>query len=294
MKKLMKMLYSGTVQLFQTVASLLSVLLFSKYSAAVKIKKAVVAKSHNECIILANGPSLRGVLENHLEELQKRESDILVVNMFGNNVYFHQIKPTYYVLTDPGFFRKTTIKKIEKQKEQLVESLKKVDWNLVLLLPTGAKGSELLAEIMRNSAIQVLFYNYTPIDGFKCVEYWLYRQNLGMPLAMNVLNASIFLMTNFGYKDIYLLGADHTWLKNFNIDPETNTLISDDQHFYGKEKINLNQHGKGVTFDEWLYNQYVGFHSHRRLSEYAKSRGVNIYNSTHVSLIDCYERKYLF
>lgn len=290
----MKVLYSWFGALFQTVISFLSVLLFSNRRDAAKLAKAAKSRVKDECIILANGPSLRDVLDNHLKELLSRKADFLGVNMFGNNACFLQIKPTYYVLTDPSFFRKTTVEETERQKELLVESLRRVDWNMILLLPTGAKGAELLYKIKDNPSITILYYNYTPVNGFKSIEYWLYRRNLGMPLAMNVLNASIFLMTNWGYRDIFLLGADHTWLKNFNIDPETNALISDDQHFYGNKKINLNKHGKGVKFDEWLYNQYMGFHSHRRLSEYASSRGVNVYNSTRVSLIDCYERKYLF
>lgn len=293
MKSFMKIIFAWGVSFFQTLASLLSVLLFSSFNTARRIRVLASKRRKNECIILANGPSLRDVLDKHLDALLARKADMLAVNMFGNNDCFWKIKPSYYVLTDPGFFRKTSIENVEIQKEKLVDSFNKVSWEMNLLLPTGAKGSELLSDV-KNNNITILYYNYTPINGFRSVEYWIYRHNLGMPLPMNVSNAAIFLMTNWGYKDIYLLGVDHTWLKNFNIDPETNALISDDQHFYGKEKLNLNKRGKGVRFDEWLYNQYMGFHAHWRLSEYAKSRGVNVYNSTRVSLIDCYERKYLF
>ncbi|MGM9860809.1 MAG: hypothetical protein ACI31C_08640, partial [Muribaculaceae bacterium] len=56
----------------------------------------------DELIILANGPSLRHVLEEQGAELAQRET--MCVNFMANTPSFNEIRPRYYVLADPHFF----------------------------------------------------------------------------------------------------------------------------------------------------------------------------------------------
>ncbi len=106
-----------------------------------------------------------------------------------------------------------------------------------------------------------------------------------MPRAMNVMCASIFLMINLGYREIYLLGADHSWLESFYVN-ERNQVILGDKHFYGDQSVVC-----PYSLSKWLQNVSTGFRTHERLSEYANYMGVKVYNATEGSYIDAYERK---
>lgn len=238
---------------------------------------------------MGNGPSLKEVLSNSLDILEKYDADLFVVNLFSSSKYYKILKPQYHVLTDPDFFSETEDERLLRIQSDFLDNMACVDWNITLLVPYGAKGSKLLENVKTNNKVKVFFYNYTPISGFKAVEYFIYDKMLGMPIAMNVLCASLMLAIGFGYSECYLLGADHNWLKNFRID-DNNDLILGDKHFYGEEEARL---GKTLPLDMWIYNQYVGFNTHRRISEYAKYKGVKIYNATRGSFIDSYERNYI-
>jgi hypothetical protein len=110
-----------------------------------------------------------------------------------------------------------------------------------------------------------------------------------MPCPLNVTNAAIFLMINMRYQDIYLLGADHSWLKEVHVS-EQNEVIMGYEHFYG----DTSYYKIDSTLSQWLKTEVKTFESHDMLQRYAVSCDVNVYNSTKGSFIDAYSRKYLF
>jgi len=285
MKELCKKIYVWTVQLFQSVVSLVSVSLFSSRKAARSLSRLSSQEKVGSCIVLGNGPSLKGVLENDLSFFKCY--DCVAVNTFCNNEAFSFIHPKYYVLTDPAFFDDHVLdKRVLDIQGQVVSGLGKVYWEMVLFLPSINRGSKMIQQF-KNGHIRFVFYNLTPVDGFLSLQHWFFKKNLGMPMAMNVLCASTFLMINLGYQDIYLLGADHSWLESFYVN-DNNEVILGDRHFYGEQAVKCPS-----TLSQWLFNVATGFKTHERISEYAKYRGVNIYNATKGSYIDAYTRREL-
>ncbi len=285
MKSILKHLYNKVRLLFQSIVSLLSELFFSSRASARDIKQLQKCSKDEACIILGNGPSLKDILSDYHDCLKKFET--VAVNLFCSLDEFWIIKPKYYVLTDPAFFdERTKDKRILEIQAKVQEGLSLVSWEMILFLPAINRRSSLVKRI-KNDFIRICFYNLTPIDGFLPLQYWLFKRNLGMPIAMNVLCASIFLMNNIGYKKIYLLGADHSWLESFYIN-ENNELILGDKHFYGNQAVHTNE-----KLSAWLHNLSVGFRSHERLAKYAYYLGHEVINLTKDSYIDAYPRKEL-
>jgi hypothetical protein len=96
-----------------------------------------------------------------------------------------------------------------------------------------------------------------------------------------------------GYKSIYLLGADHSWLSEITV-TETNDALINQKHFYDSD------HSKGLPLDkggtgkrklhEILFKFMTAFKSYFEIEDYAKNRNVIIYNATKGSFIDAFKR----
>ena len=287
MKDACKAIYKWVQTLIQSFISLLSVLLFSSRSAAHGIKELSQKEKRSRCIILGTGPSMQDTMEKHLEQL--KSEDTLVVNMFCNSPYFFDLKPKYYVLVDPRFFyENANFPRIVRKRKELLDALPKVDWPMTLFLPSILAKSSYAKKLQAMSSLKICFYNLTPVDGFLKLNHYLFRKNLGMPTAQNVTCGSLFIMTNLGYKEIYMVGAEHDWLDHFYIN-DNNQLIMGDKHFYGDEKIVADK-----TLSTWLGQLMLVFRCYERLAEYANYMGVKIYNSTPNSHIDSFERKPLY
>lgn len=96
-----------------------------------------------------------------------------------------------------------------------------------------------------------------------------------------------------GFKDIYIIGADHSWIKTLDVN-ENNEVVSIQPHFY---KDNNEEHSrvasvyKNVRLHEILMSFHVAFKAYHQIAAYASAKGVNIYNSTPASYIDAFPRR---
>ena len=286
MKEKLKKVFEWFQDLMLTFVSIVSTFIFSKISAAYKVKHLFEASRRSTCVILGNGPSLKDYLTNHFDDLSKY--DLLCVNQFCTNKCFKFLKPKYYVLTDPAYFDPGfNSPRINSIREELFIGLKEANWDIILFVPAKVSRSSLLNELRDSSYIHLCPYNTTALLGFKRIRNLMLKQNLGIPRSNNVLAASILLMINIGYQDIYLLGADHNWLGNFYVSDD-NKIVLGDKHFYGENEVIINS-----TFSSWLMTQYIAFKGHEELECYAKYRGVHVYNATEGSFIDAYEKKHI-
>lgn len=96
-----------------------------------------------------------------------------------------------------------------------------------------------------------------------------------------------------GFKEIYLLGLDHTWLK------EVINNRKFDHQFYPLNtgilgKKNLSEFNikvqSGITFQK-LITMYSGFHNgYNALKEYGETKGIKIYNATKGGMLEIFER----
>lgn len=286
MKEFSKKLYAWCVKLLQSVVSLLSVLFFSSRRCA-RILSRLAAKGTGEqpCVILANGPSLNKSIERYGDGLSRYKK--VAVNMFCATPMFQKMRPDYYVLADPFFFSDAEPEEWRAhQREDIVRAMSEVSWEMTLLLPSINRGSRLASRIT-NDKLHVVYYNLTPVEGFLSLQHCLFRKNLGMPISMNVLCASLFLMINLGYQEVYLLGADHSWIESMFVN-DNNQLVLGDRHFYGTKQIISDK-----TLSQELGCQSQCFRTHERLAEYARLRHCKVWNATPESFIDAYDRKLL-
>lgn len=278
----LKKIYNIFLLFNQTIISLLSVLIFSNFKSVLFFRKIKKAHIGGTCYIFGNGPSLKDFFKS--ESLQGKE--IFVVNYFALSEEFIKVKPSNYIVLDnilvgnPSNYG-SNVKKVEL----LYDTLSQVDWPLIFYYPNNGNNM-IIEKLKQNQYITICIYNMVPISGFRNVTHWLFRNSLGMPWPQNISNAAIFCALNSGYKLIYLYGVEHSWLKNFDIDPKTHKLYLNDGHFYKEENIRWFRRGEYCI---WVRDIYRALQSHYELREYADSVGAKIINKTPTSFIEAYE-----
>jgi hypothetical protein len=97
-----------------------------------------------------------------------------------------------------------------------------------------------------------------------------------------------------GYKEISIVGADHSWMQSIWVD-DNNNVVSVQPHFYKddeKEQKRVDSEYKGYRLHQIINSFYVAFKSYHNIERFARSRGVKIYNATQGSYIDAFERRY--
>lgn len=273
-------------QCVNTVISVLKVLVQSRFSVS-------VPKIHGDkCFVLATGPSLKASFEKKRELFTN--TPLICVNSFAIASEFQEFKPMFYVIIDPFFWEGDT-DVIRKTFDSLRT---KTAWKLYLFVPQYASKKNVFVELSKkNSNIELRPYNYTVFKGFKTIAHWFYKKNWAMPQSLSVIGPALFLGVNMGFKEVFLVGADHLWHENVHMS-EDNILHSKVPHFYenGVEVKYVPFYKGGMPekgtqkahefFDIWSRT----FYSYILINEYAKSRSQKIYNASEVSFVDAFER----
>lgn len=282
-RKYLKMVYAGITKLVDTIVSILTIFLFSSFKAAREIRRI----SDNSCknaFVLGNGPSLNDILEKEerLDEILDGHS--IVMNNFGNSKFFTVVRPVYYILLDPGFYNEQLIEEREDY-QRLYQNLHHVDWSMSLFLVHGANW-QLVQSKVDNPNVCVRLFNGTKAVGFNWFQVLSYKWNLGIPSSRNVIIPALQLMINMGYKQIYLYGAEFSWTKNIDVDPENNKVFLNDSHFYNKTDIVYYNNGWYKWYLEAVVEMLDGT---ERIASYADEMKVKIFNRTKGSFIDAFE-----
>lgn len=242
-------------------------------------------------VILANGPSLRQTLAEEGDLL--RESLTMAVNFAANTPDFHTLRPDFYTMVDPHFFRS---EESDPNVRRLWENLAKTNWPMTLFLPANMR-----REISHASGnpvsrlpqcVTLRWINLTPAEGWKPLAQRLYRAGLAMPRPRNVLIASLMAALREGFREIVIAGADHTWTRDLWVD-DRNRVISVQPHFYKdneKELDRVAQEYAGIPLHRILGSMTVAFRSYHLISGYAESLGASIVNATPGSFIDAFPR----
>lgn len=270
-------------KLSASIKTLAKVALQAKHCPIVR-NGADAPRGDRPLYIMGNGPSLRTNLDNNLELL--RRSDTLAVNFAANTPEFRVVRPKYYVLADPHFFRNIS----DKNVAALSESLKAVDWRMTLFVP--AKSRRSAARMIGNPMVSVEGFNFLAAEGWKWLEQFMFRLRLGMPRPRNVLIPSIMIGIWLGYKKIYILGADHSWLKTLDVDSD-NRVVSVQPHFYKEdshEVERINRTYLDLKLHQVLESMTIAFASYHKINAYASRCGITIINATPGSFIDAFPR----
>ncbi|MES2140620.1 MAG: hypothetical protein V4511_13010 [Bacteroidota bacterium] len=280
--------FSSGINLF--ISSFISIL---KIAFLYRINKKLPKAIKESCAILGNGPSLTDSFKNHLDFIKK--CDILCVNNFAQSEYFQILKPDDYVLLDGYYFLFDNEKYDRDDVKLTFEILKTINWPINIYLPTYARNSYLVNSILKkNTFIRICFFNHIVVEGYNWFKFPVFKHGIGMPQCQNVLSASTFLSINRGFRDIYIFGADHSWHEQFAVSENNRIAIAND-HFYDKTKTGSVPpeivFKKEVTVSDFFLSLYKVFQSYYILNDYAIYRKTKVYNSSHKSCIDAFERK---
>ncbi len=269
-----------------TIGSLVKVALLSRKVSA------PAGKPQRDLIILGNGPSLPGCIENNRDLVET--SDRMAVNFAANTPEFLQLQPELYILADGHFFNGYST---DPNVRKLWENISSASWDMTLFVPYKFhhQATQLLAKHGNDNSgvrIKVRTFNLTPLEGYPGVIYPLMRLGMGMPRPRNVMIPAIMTAIREGYRKIYLFGADHTWTRTLSVDEE-NFVVSVQPHYYednDKEHQRVRSTYAGLHLHDVLGSMTVAFRSYWEIAAYADSLGVSIINATPGSMIDAFPR----
>lgn len=243
---------------------------------------------NRKLFVLGNGPSLAANIANDIDLLTAPDIDSLAVNFAGNTTEFTALRPRYYLLMDPHFF---ACPSTDPNVPRLISNLNSlVTWPMTLFIPTGRRAAELG---ISNPNIDIATFNPIGVEGFSWLFNWAISSRRGMPRPRNVLIPAIMAGIWMGYKEIYILGADHSWLKTLDVNEE-NVVCSVQPHFYQdgeEEHRRVATMFRDIKLHELLYSFHLAFKGYHAIAPYAQAHGVKIYNATPDSYIDAFPRR---
>lgn len=238
-----------------------------------------------ELIILANGPSLRQTIDRYGDKLARRTC--MAVNFAANTPEFTIIRPKYYILADPHFFKATSDPNVAK----LIASIEAVTWPMKLFIDRRYKHN--FSKVMNlPECVGIETFNATGVEGFGWFEHLAYSSRLAMPRPRNVLIPSIMIGIALGYKTILLCGADHSWMRDLRVNDD-NEVISGMSHYYKESEKEINRSKneyRNYRLHQILFSYYTAFKSYHKIRRYADSKNVDIINATPGSYIDAFRR----
>lgn len=268
--------------LTNTWPSLKSLAKLALQSRPVRVPQA----EHPAIVILANGPSLNDTMALHADLL--KSSVTMAVNFAANTDMFFELRPRYYVMVDAVFFGDDSVANIGR----LRQNLARVSWPMTIFVPRHFVKA-VPASIKANPNISIAGLNTVGIEGWRWLENFAYSSRLGMPRPRNVLIPAIMAAIAMDYKEIYLTGADHSWMKTISVDDDNN-VVSVQPHFYKDNAAELKRVDttyRGLRLHDVVESFAIAFRSYHTLARFAAGHGIKIYNSTPGSFIDAFERR---
>lgn len=274
----------------KTILSLVRIIFVARWFGLLKHKT-----SNKSCLILGNGPSLLKSIEKY--KLMNLDFDLFCVNGFAFTEQYEMLKPTYYVLQAPQFYHEDPDLSdfYINQRNKLFEAIeKKTTWKLHFIAPIRAKKSSAFQKLLlkKNNLIP-LYFNEVAIEGFSSFKTFFFSKKLGLPRPHNVLIPAIMNAINIGFKKIYLIGADHSWLGEISVNEKNEALVHQ-KHFYDEneskpEKMQDYIH-RPRRLHEIINKFYLTFKGYWEIKYFAEKKGVRIYNASETSMIDAFER----
>lgn len=273
---------ASVTSLADTLKSLVKIALQSKKC---DIASEASDSDSSTIIVMGNGPSLADTIAGSFDAL--RHYPTLAVNYAANAEEFYRLKPRYYVMVDPAFFEAKPNPNVETLKLNFAS---RVDWPVTLFIPAEYRRA---FDVTSNPNITLRTINSIGLEGFPWFERMAYSRRWGTPRPRNVLIPSIMVAIWLGFRNIYLVGADHSWMRTLAVNDD-NEVVSVQPHFYKDNEHSLKQAKSifsTVRLHEVVHSYYVAFKAYFSIKRFADAVGVNIYNSTPHSFIDAFPRR---
>lgn len=244
--------------------------------------------------ILGNGPSLAHELPRLLGQRDGARKDYLAVNFFAEDERFAVLRPAYYVLSDPMFFRESACRDRVMAFYKLLNE--RVAWPMNLYVQYYNPERFDYRAVLPNPLIRIVRFHTQMYRGFPRLERWLFRRGLGSANFGTVVQVGEYVALLLGFKRIELYGVDHTLLEGLTVDDE-NRLCRADRHYYdgdapsAPKPIFQKVPPRPYTMAVYLAEVAELFRGHEVLRDYAAGLGARIVNCTRGSMIDAYERE---
>ena len=244
--------------------------------------------------VLGNGPSLRDELPRLIARREWERTDMMAVNFFALGDEFTIVRPQYYVLSDPQFFRRAGR---SERVENLYRALgERVNWPMTLYVQYyNPERFDYRAAVGANPNIRIVPFHTLVFRGLRSVEFWCYRHGLGSGNFGTVVQNGEFIGLLLGYRQIDLYGVDHTLLDGLTVD-DRNRLCRTQSHYYDSAPaapepifVNATDPPRPYTMHTYLAETAELFRGHEVLRDYARSIGARIVNRTRGWFIDDYE-----
>jgi hypothetical protein len=250
-----------------------------------------------ECVILGNGPSLKGFLKNEQNLGLLRDKFIITVNDAVSSSYFGQIRPACHVLIDPSYWEDNLLDIHQSRMNQFKQNMMLIDWPIDLVMPKSASKKTALNGLKENTYITFKYVNFSwpKKINIERLRFMAYKINKKAPDAQNVLIACCYIAINVGSTRIILIGADHSWHRSICVD-DKNCVCWDDSHHYDNEGLTLTPILKDLrgtevfSMAEILEALMITFKGYEEIEKYARYMGVEIFNATKGSSIDAFKR----
>ena len=258
-------------------------------------RAGTVGRPQATMAILGNGPSLGRELPRLLADGAFGERDCMAVNFFALDERFERVRPAYYVLSDPMFFRQST------QRDRVDEFYRtlnrRVAWPMHLYVQYYNPEHFDYRAALPNEHIRIVPFHTQPYRGFRRLEFWLYRHGLGSANFGTVIQHGEYIGLLLGYRCLHLYGVDHTLTEGLTVDAQ-NRLCRLDRHFYDDGRpavarpmyVNATLPPVPYTMASYMAELAELFRGHEVLRAYADRLGARIVNHTRGSMIDAYER----
>ena len=255
-----------------------------------------VGNPTDEILLLANGPSLAEDLPRLIEAGEHLRCDSLAVNYFAEDDRFVVVRPKYYVLSDPTFFRRCCDwERVQRLYATLNE---RVEWPMTLYVQYYNPEHFDYRTALPNPNIHIVPFHSQVYRGFPSWEFACYRRGWGSGNFGSVIQNGEFIALHLGYKTLRLYGVDHTFFDGLCVD-DNNRLCMRRTYFYDTEPqlkplmLTSVNPPRPYTIAEYLAEKSELFRGHEVLRDYARSLGARIINATRGSQIDAYERESL-
>lgn len=250
-------------------------------------------KADNEvCYVLGNGPSLINQLTE--SDFLQNQENLFVVNNFVLTDHYQIIKPRYYVFADPCYWDdRMDLEEYLKCQAVLQKVSNETKWKINIIAPKAAEAC-FRKHFESNKMINLFFLNTNVIKAsYSNLTYFLYSKYYASPHCQNVLVLASYLALNIGYKEVNLLGAEHSWTQNIRVNNENQVCLMD-KHFYDLDAklVPWKKVDGGVyKMSEILVDLSKMFEDYQAIADYAKFKKAIVYNGTPNSFVDAFKRK---
>ena len=156
-------------------------------------------------VILGNGPSLSDDLPRLIARREYEAKDFMAVNFFAEDDRFEVVRPGYYVLSDPMFFRDSECRDRVAALYRTLDS--KVTWPMTLYVQFYNPEKFDYRAALPNPRIRIVRFHTQVYRGFGSVGFWLFRHGLGSANFGTVVQVGEYVALLLGYRRIELYGS---------------------------------------------------------------------------------------